>query len=99
MNPTNGMSQSDHDLLIKLNSKVDTMLESQSKLTSALTTQHIAFDLRIREIENKSNTNCTNLTNMNDDINELQKKSNLWDGIIGAVAVFSSVIGAIFGNK
>lgn len=108
MNPK--IPDNDHDLLVSLYTKFNSFEQNYEKDIRALNTNvskfatrvsssQLALDDRIRGVEGQTVECRTDMANMKDDIDDLQKRSNLWDGFIGAFSILGTILGVIFGNK
>jgi len=96
----------DHDRLITIEGKVDALLENQaksdialSKFASRIAIQYTALEERVRENEREQTRCSADNMHLKDDIQELQRKSNIWDSILGIGTVVGTIIGALLGGK
>lgn len=77
----------DKELLIRLETKVDAILESLKQIPK--------IEERVRCVENK----VVSIDDMKKDIEKLENKSNTWS-ILNSVGVFlAALIGSVFGGK
>lgn len=84
--------QSDHDLLIALNTKMEMLLGQQSQFITAWA----KLLERITAIEIEHGRQATAMENLEDEVDELRKKFSLADTVNMVVtAVAASVAGAI----
>lgn len=129
--------QSDHDLLIKLNTLVEKMAEQQEKFIESSAVQHSRLQERVAILEQKDSrdsekfkglaeeirrslNNASKIETLQTDLNnmgvklsnsyiiieeqskkleELRKKSNLYDAINAAGVTLSGIVGYIFGQR
>ena len=74
-------TESDHDLLIRLDSKLDSVIEKMGEIPS--------LTCRVNKLENTVQL----IPDMKDDIKKLEEKSNTWS-IINSIGVF---VAGLFG--
>ena len=94
-----GYSMTDHDLLIKVNSTLEALSGQVSEVKALVKEQNKAFDARLRILETDSAAFKAECENINKDVDALNAKSTLWDGILGIVAIIGTIIGSILGGK
>lgn len=75
----------DHDLLISLNTKVDSMLEKLEKLDG--------FDVRIREVELSNGISKTNMETLGKEVEKLRNTSGIWNSILTLLTVIAVALG------
>jgi hypothetical protein len=85
----------DHDLLIALNTKMD----SVASCLDGLPKMFEAMDARMRAMETKMATCEAGNADNTKEIDALRGKSNLLDAVIGLGTVIGTIIGVIFGNR
>jgi len=56
-------------------------------------------DLRVRAVEIKQATNIEQIKNQGSDIDKLNTRSNILDGINGIMAFVAGIVGFIYGGK
>lgn len=87
--------ENDHDLLVTLNTKMDSVVECLNGLPAI----HEKIDARIREVE-RSETRCeSDMTTVKNDIKELKSKSNTVDFFLSVGVIVSTIVGSIFGSN
>ena len=85
--------QSDHDLLISLNTKMEMMLVGQQQFIN----QWITLVERTTAIEIEQSKQATLLNNLKEEVVELQKKSSFADNVNMAVTAVASIIAGAIG--
>lgn len=124
------MPENDHDLLITLNTKFDTLTNTMSDFMKMYDVRHTALISRVSSLETKDRgdsekvralteqlqrtlNNAERITQVYievnsvkgdlkavaDSVQELKKKSNLFDAANAVMATVSGVVGYIFGGK
>jgi hypothetical protein len=88
-------NQSDHDLLIALNTKMELMYAEQRQFHS----QWISLVQRVTEGEIEQGRQTSRLDALEAKVDDLRKKSGLADAINTAVAAIAGVIGFFFGGR
>ena len=88
-------NQSDHDLLIALNTKMEMLLSGQ---------QHFILQWgklleRVTAVEIEQTRHDAEINNLQDEIADLRKKTSTGDAINTAVAAVAGVIGFFFGPR
>ena len=86
-------NQSDHDLLISLNTKMEMMLVGQQQFIN----QWITLVERTTAIEIEQSKQATLLNNLKEEVGELQKKSSFADNVNMAVTAVASIIAGAIG--
>lgn len=86
-------NQSDHDLLISLNTKMEMMLVGQQQFIN----QWITLVERTTAIEIEQSKQATLLNNLKEEVVELQKKSSFADNVNMAVTAVASIIAGAIG--
>ena len=91
--------QSDHDLLISLNTKMEMLLQGQQQYITAWG----KMLERMTAIEIEQGRHDTQITNLQEELSALQKKSSFADNVNMAVTAVASIIagaiGYLFGPK
>ena len=88
-------NQSDHDLLIQLNTKMEMLLSGQQHFIQ----QWGSLIERVTAIEIIQSRHETELKNLNEELTDLQKKTSIMDMVNGAVAAIAGAIGYFFGPR
>jgi len=86
-------NQSDHDLLIAPNTKMEMLLSGQQHFIQ----QWGALIERTTSIEITQSRHETQLKNLQEELDELQKKSSFADNINMAVTAVASIIAGVIG--
>lgn len=86
-----GIIVNDHDLLIQLDTKMNHLIETLKDLP--------ALESRLRDAENKTVQNSTEIANVKKDLDIVQKKSNQWDLILAVITLLSGIITLVFGGS
>lgn len=88
-------NQSDHDLLISLNTKMEMLLSGQQMYIDAWG----KMLERLTKIEIEQGRNRTKIETIEEEIADLRKKTSVADAINTAAAAVAGVIGFFFGNR
>lgn len=88
-------NQSDHDLLISLNTKMEMLLSGQQMYIDAWG----KMLERLTKIEIEQSRNRTKIESIEEEIDDLRKKTSIADAINTAAAAVAGVIGFFFGNR
>lgn len=88
----NTMNQQDRDLLVRLDTKLDSLRSEISEIKGMLT----AHDSRIREVEINQGNCKTSLETVKNEMEKLRANSNLKDFILGAGTVLIGILALIF---
>lgn len=88
-------NQSDHDLLISLNTKMEILLSGQQMYIDAWG----KMLERLTKIEIEQSRNRTKIESIEEEIDDLRKKTSIADAINTAAAAVAGVIGFFFGNR
>jgi hypothetical protein len=88
-------NQSDHDLLIQVNTKLEMLIAQNNQYLD----QHSKLLERVVTIEIERGRDSERIKSIQQDIDDLRKKSTLVDAINAGVAAIAGVIGFIFGGK
>ncbi len=86
-------NQSDHDLLITLSTKMDMILSGQQMYMEAWS----KLIERVTALEIQQGIRDTQIKNLEDEIADLQKKSNFADNVNMAVTAVASIVAGTIG--
>lgn len=81
----NNTDMKDHDLLISLNAKIDSMIEKIEKLD--------AFETRIRNMEVSDGVNKSNIETMGKEVEKLRSTNNIWNTILTLLTTIAIALG------
>jgi hypothetical protein len=88
-------NQSDHDLLIALNTKMEMMLVGQQQFIN----QWITLVQRVTAIEIAQGRQSSEIENLESEIADLRRRTTVADSINAAVAALAGAIGYFFSPK
>ena len=88
-------NQSDHDLLIALNTKMEMLLSGQQHFIQ----QWGTLLERVTAIEIIQSKHETEIKNMEDELADLRKKTSIADAINTAAAAIAGLVGYFFGPR
>ena len=91
----NTTSQSDHDLLIQVNTKLEMLISTQGQYLN----QYSKLLERVVQAEIDRSRNSVRLDELASDIDDLAKKSLIVDGINAFIAGVAGIVGFFFGQR
>ncbi len=91
----NTTNQSDHDLLIQVNTKLEMLISTQGQYLN----QYGKLLERVVQVEIDRTRDSTKIDELKSSVDDLRKKTNLVDVINAIAAGAAGVIGFIFGQR
>lgn len=82
-----------------MNKHIDALSVDLSKFGTTVSSAFLAQDIRIREVERDATKRETVTNTLEKSIDTLQKKSNMWDVVLGVITAIGTTLGFLFGNK
>lgn len=85
----------DHDLLIQLNTKMDTVLQEVQNLKVL----NKELESCVVGVKTTVSTNKAQIENLEKDVEALEKKSNIFDGVLTFLTAVGTILGIAFGKN